>query len=149
MVTPQLLPRPTPCPAWDRAMLLGHITDSAEVVLHEAISAGRIGIRGAPGDPARSRGCAGSWPRCLHSGDRAGQPGAIGDRELTASMVAVTGAIEITVHGWDISVACGRAGPVPPGLAAVCWRPPRARPLGRPAPVVRRSGSAARPGLPR
>jgi hypothetical protein len=48
MVTPQLLPRPTPCPAWDRAMLLGHITDSAEVVLHEAIRADRIGIRGAP-----------------------------------------------------------------------------------------------------
>jgi hypothetical protein len=34
-------------------------------------------------------------------------------------MVAVTGAIEITVHGWDISVACGACRPVPPGLAAV------------------------------
>jgi hypothetical protein len=33
-------------------------------------------------------------------------------------MVAVTGAIEITVHGWDISAACGVGGPVPPGLAA-------------------------------
>jgi hypothetical protein len=48
MVTPQLQSRPTPCPAWDLAMLLGHITDSAEV-LHEAISAGPIRIRGAPG----------------------------------------------------------------------------------------------------
>jgi hypothetical protein len=34
-------------------------------------------------------------------------------------MVAVTGAIEIAVHGWDISVACGARRPVPPGLAAV------------------------------
>ena len=44
-------------------MLPGHVTASAGV-LHDPISAGRIGIRGAPGDPARSRGCAGSWPRC-------------------------------------------------------------------------------------
>jgi hypothetical protein len=35
------------------------------------------------------------------------------------SIVAVTGAIEITVHGWDISVACGAPRPVPSGLAAV------------------------------
>ena len=34
-------------------------------------------------------------------------------------MVAVTGAIEITVHGWDISVAYGARRPVPPGLPAV------------------------------
>ena len=62
MVTPQLLPGPTPCPARDLAMLPSHVTASAEVLLHEAISAGRIGIRGPrrPVDPARSRGCAGS-----------------------------------------------------------------------------------------
>ena len=34
-------------------------------------------------------------------------------------MVAVTGALEITVHGWDIWVACGARRPVPSGLAAV------------------------------
>jgi hypothetical protein len=34
-------------------------------------------------------------------------------------MVAVTGAIEVTVHGWDIFAVCGAARPVPPGLAAV------------------------------
>src|SRR5258708_36298109 len=48
MVTPQGLSRPTPCPAWDLAMLLGHITNSVDV-LHDAVSAGRIGIRAAPG----------------------------------------------------------------------------------------------------
>ena len=63
MVTPQLLPRPTPCPAWDLAMLLGHITDSAEV-LHDPISAGRIGIRGAlrgSGPVPRLRGQLATW----------------------------------------------------------------------------------------
>ena len=34
-------------------------------------------------------------------------------------MVAAAGALEITVHGWDIAVACGSHRPVPPGLAAV------------------------------
>jgi hypothetical protein len=34
-------------------------------------------------------------------------------------MVAVTGATEVTVHGWDISVAYGARRPVPPGLPAV------------------------------
>ena len=34
-------------------MLPGHVTASAGG-LHDPISAGRIGIRGAPGDPARS-----------------------------------------------------------------------------------------------
>lgn len=47
---------------------------------------------------------------------------AIADRHLTANVVAVTGAIEISVHGWDISVACGRRRPIPPLLAAEMLR---------------------------
>jgi hypothetical protein len=34
-------------------------------------------------------------------------------------MVIAAGTIEITAHGWDISVACGSRRPVPPGLAAL------------------------------
>jgi hypothetical protein len=34
-------------------------------------------------------------------------------------MAATAGAIEIAVHGWDISAACGVSRPVPPALAAV------------------------------
>jgi uncharacterized protein (TIGR03086 family) len=51
--------------------------------------------------------------------DPAGHLVAIGDRELAARMVVAAGAIEITVHGWDISVACGSCRPVPPDLAAL------------------------------
>ena len=126
--SPALLHRPTPCPGWDLETLLDHVSDSIGV-LHEAITAGDAGASAAPArgpgpgpDPvtrlraqaARLLGaCA-----CALAGP-AERPVAIWDRELTASMVAVTGAIEITAHGWDISVACGACRPVPPGLAAV------------------------------
>ena len=132
MVTPQLLSRPTPCVGWDLETLLDHVSDSIEV-LHEVIAtagadagAAPLGHPGPEPDPAvRLRGqaarllgaCAGAGP--------AERRVAIGDRQLTASIVAVTetthitAAIEITVHGWDISFACRIGRPVPPGLAAV------------------------------
>jgi uncharacterized protein (TIGR03086 family) len=126
LVTPQLLSRPTPCPDWDLEMLLDHVSDSIGV-LHEALATGCVGASAAPPDysgpgpdpVARLRGqaalllgaCAAAWP--------AERRVAIGDRELTATMIALTGAIEISVHGWDITVACGACRPIPPGLAAV------------------------------
>ena len=67
---------------------------------------------------------------------------AIGDRELTTSLVVMAGAVEIAVHGWDISMACGAAEPIPSGLAsdllpiAVLLAPAR-----RTGGVVRRSRS--------
>ena len=121
--TAQLLPRPTPCPGWDLAMLLDHVSDSIGV-LHEAITAGAAAA--PPGYPAlgpapvaRLRGQAARLLGACAAAGPAERRVAIWDRELAASMVAVTGAIEITVHGWDISVACGARRPVPPGLAAV------------------------------
>ena len=136
MVTPEQLSRSTPCPAWDLAMLLGHLTDSAGV-LHEAVRAGRVGTSAAPGgaDPVpRLRRQLAEPLGCAAAAGPADRPVAVRDRELTASMVAVTGAIEITAHGWDIGVACGRTQPVPPGLATAALAaarlliPPDARP---------------------
>ena len=121
MVTRYLLSRPTPCSAWDLAMLLGHLADSAGV-LDEAISCGRIGIRGAAAgsDPAlRVQERLVALLAATAAAGTADRPVAIGDRELTPGMAALTGALELTVHGWDIAAACGRARPVPPGLAAV------------------------------
>ena len=128
MAAPGLLPCPTPCPGWDLDMLLHHLSDSIGA-LREVIAAGAPGAGTAPpGDPgpgpvpvARLRGQAARLLDACAAGS-AGQRVAIGDRELTAGMVAVTAAIEITVHGWDIWVACtaGRpVPPVPPGLAAI------------------------------
>ena len=126
MVTPQLLSRPTPCVGWDLETLLDHVSDSIEV-LHEVIAtagadagAAPLGHPGLEPDPAvRLRGQAARLLGACAAAGPAERRVAIGDRQLTASMVAVTAAIEITVHGWDISFACGIGRPVPPGLAAV------------------------------
>ncbi len=137
--TPQLLHGPTPCPGWDLAMLLDHVSDSIGV-LHAAIAGGGAGVvpylGPTHGPAARLRGQAAMMLRAWAAAGPAERRVAIWDHELTASMVAVIGAIEITVHGWDISVACGVRRPVPPGLAAVL------QPI---APLLITSGT--RPGL--
>jgi uncharacterized protein (TIGR03086 family) len=124
LVTPGLLSRATPCADWDLGMLLDHVSDSLDA-LHEAISAGCTGWRGPASGAGRGPELAGGLRRragkllaaCAAAGPR-DHPVAIADRDLPASVVAVTGAIEIAVHGWDIRVACGASRPIPPGLAA-------------------------------
>ena len=123
LVTPGLLGRPTPCSAWRLRDLLSHMEDSL-VALHDAAAEGSIALAvwppGAPGDePAvvaslRHHGCAllGAWTRLEHD-----QPVAIGGRPLPASTVAVVGALEVAVHGWDVARSCGRAWSLPEGLA--------------------------------
>jgi uncharacterized protein (TIGR03086 family) len=126
--TAELLSRPTPCLGWDLETLLDHLSDSIET-LTEVITgdgaalAGCQAPAGCPGPPPapveRLRGIsAGLLVACAAAG-HSGRRVAVGDRELTVNMVMVTAAIEITVHGWDISVACGARRPVPPGLAAI------------------------------
>jgi uncharacterized protein (TIGR03086 family) len=140
LATPQHLSCPTPCAGWDLESLLHHVSDSVGVV-QEAITTGCIGP-GLTGTGAPGPGSTGPGPAAGDGGPdrdpvsglyrRAGQllaacaPDApaghlvtIGDRELAARMVVAAGAIEITVHGWDISVACGSRRPVPPNLAAL------------------------------
>jgi uncharacterized protein (TIGR03086 family) len=123
--TPRFLARPTPCPAWDLERLLDHVSDSIGV-LHEALADGGVDALATPGHPgprhdpvARLRGQAAQLLAARAAAGPAERRITIGDRELTASMVAVTGAIEIAVHGWDIAVTCGACRPIPPGLAVV------------------------------
>ena len=124
LTTPPMLPRPTPCPGWDLETLLAHLGGSI-AVLGEAVAPAGVTARATPRHPgqrgndpvARLRGqAAGLLAAC--AGGPAERLVAIGDRELTAGMVAVTGAIEIAVHGWDIFATCGASCPIPPGLAA-------------------------------
>jgi uncharacterized protein (TIGR03086 family) len=125
LATPRLLWRPTPCSRWDLGMLLDHVCDSI-VVVHEAMGAGEVATRPAPGYPAqkadpveRLRGHAAGRLSTCTGATSSERLVPIEDLELTARTVAVTGAIEIAVHGWDISVACGDCWPIPTGLAPI------------------------------
>ena len=122
--TPQHLPLATPCEAWDLRTLLLHVTDSL-AVLTDAMRTPHIALVPPPApeptanaDPVaclrrRARHLLGA---CATSTDE--RLVAIADRELTTTMVTAAGAIEIAVHGWDISATCGTPRPIPPGLAA-------------------------------
>ena len=123
-VTPALLPRPTPCRGWTLDMLLRHASDSL-AALHDGTVTGHVALipsipdRDPAADPARTfrdravrllaaRATAGRRPQVLD----------IGDLPLPAIAIECTGAIEIAVHGWDISQACGQHRPIPDALAA-------------------------------
>ncbi len=145
LVTPGALAWSTPCARWNVETLLDHVGDSM-AVLGEAIATARIGYPAVAGGvfdvpgtnrlpstgrwgitcrPARRdpvsrlryqaaellRTCAGAAPR-----DR---QVAVGDRHLPASTVALSSALELSVHGWDLHAACGASRPIPPVLAAI------------------------------
>ena len=123
-VTPALLPRPTPCGEWDLRGLLHHLNDSL-AALHEAAHGGRVALDPAAGvgdipaaDPVRTfreraARLLGAW------GGNAGDDRVVlvGDLPLAAGVVAATGAVELAVHGWDVSQSCGQHRPIPDALA--------------------------------
>jgi uncharacterized protein (TIGR03086 family) len=129
LVTPQSLENPTPCREWDLRALLLHMNESLQA-LHEAIAVGHLeldpsldvtDVYADYGDPMcdpvaslRNRAChmVGAWmsPSAPHVLS-------IADRCVTAEVVAAAGAIEVTVHGWDVAAACGVDRPIPGPLA--------------------------------
>ena len=124
-VTPELLSCPTPCEEWDLRMLLRHACESL-AAFGECIEAGRVGL-----DPAAEDGVLAADPARAFR-DRAGQlldawtgPGPGHQRQvveiagcpLAASVMAAAAALEVAVHGWDISRACGQRRPIPRALA--------------------------------
>ena len=122
-ITPELLSRPTPCRDWDLRMLLRHASESLAAIA-EGIETGRVGLDPAAedsdlaADPARAfRDRAGrlldAWTSCGYRGqviEVAGCP-------LAVSVMAGAAALEVAVHGWDISRACGQRQPIPLALA--------------------------------
>jgi uncharacterized protein (TIGR03086 family) len=123
-VTPALLPRPTPCRGWNLDMLLRHTSESL-AALHDGTVTGHVGLipaapdRDPAADPARTfRNRAGRLVAARATTGRRRQVLDIGDLPLPAIAMECTGAIEIAVHGWDISQACGQRTPIPDALAA-------------------------------
>jgi uncharacterized protein (TIGR03086 family) len=128
VVTPGALSCPTPCAGWDLRTLLAHLDDSL-AALHEAAppeTAPPV-IAGPPetaarvvADPVRrlrDRAChvLGGWTAAAVSGGVA--QASIAGLPLTAGLLTGVGAMEVAVHGWDVSRACGVDRPIPPSLA--------------------------------
>lgn len=106
------LGRGTPCADWDLGELLEHLDDS----LYEGLSGGRIGVL-----PHADRVCGFRTRVCAVLGAWAAGPPEevlVGERPLDVRVMAAVGAVEITVHGWDVARSCGRPRPIPEGLAA-------------------------------
>jgi uncharacterized protein (TIGR03086 family) len=126
-VTPDQFGHPTPCRGWDLRMLLLHACESM-AALTEGLDDGSIGLQPGPAirstaaDPAEIlRDNAGILlGACRNEGDdldgRAGVV-TIGGCPLATGVLVTAGALEIAVHGWDISQACGRHDPIPDLLA--------------------------------
>jgi uncharacterized protein (TIGR03086 family) len=122
-VTPELLSRPTPCRGWDLRMLLRHAGESL-VAIGSGIEAGRVGLEPAAedgdvaADPARAfRDRAGRLLEAWTSPGHQRQVIEIAGCPLALGVMAAAAALEIAVHGWDISRACGQRQPIPPALA--------------------------------
>jgi uncharacterized protein (TIGR03086 family) len=123
-VTPELMPRPTPCRAWDLRMLLLHATDSL-AALAEGLDGRHVGLypqhdsASFAADPCqafrqRARDLLGSCDRA--DADRSVVT--VGGCPMAASLLTMAGALEIAVHGWDIARSCGHREPIPAPLAA-------------------------------
>ncbi|MER6575208.1 TIGR03086 family metal-binding protein [Nonomuraea sp. NPDC001023] len=123
VVSPHVLCRPTPCSRWNLQELLDHMQDSFEALNEAAL--GRIATARRPvpvGGPASGNPALllrdgatevlDTWTGTIRAGMIA-----VGNVPMTTPMVAAAGAIEITVHGWDIARACGERRPIPHALA--------------------------------
>jgi uncharacterized protein (TIGR03086 family) len=118
LVTPPLLTRPTPCPPWTLGDLLDHLIDSM-AALQEAVDRGQVSRTPVTGGEALIPAARDHAVHLLGAWTNAGGTTTVQVEEvsLSAPVVAAAGAIEVTVHGWDVARACGEHRPIPDDLA--------------------------------
>ena len=126
LIAPGEMALPTPCAGWDLATLLAHLSDSM-ADLETAIRTGHLDLEGPPGragagqadgDPVEVLRDRAAELLCASYGY--GGPErfvAVGGLPVPAGLVACTGAVEIAVHGWDVSAARGGVNAIPAALA--------------------------------
>jgi uncharacterized protein (TIGR03086 family) len=124
LATPRLLDRRTLCPGWNLQTLLEHLSGSL-ALLQRGLTVGRVTDGPTPSrlaleaDPVeRLREQIPGLPSVCAAAD-GHCPVTIAGGELTGRTVALITALELTVHGWDISIACGTPRTIPPALAAI------------------------------
>jgi uncharacterized protein (TIGR03086 family) len=125
LVEPGDMTLPTPCAEWDLGMLLAHLSASV-ADLETAIRTGTLDLERPPdnagGDPVETlRDQAAQLLCTVYGYDGAVRFVAVAGLPVPAGLVACTGAVEIAVHGWDVSAArsaaCHLIPPIPAALA--------------------------------
>jgi uncharacterized protein (TIGR03086 family) len=122
LATPGAMRRPSPCAGWDLEALLHHLADSF-AALQEAAEHGHVAV--APttlstagrADPLEALGASACALRRAWTGARSHGQVTVDGAWMPPSLVAYTGAVEVAVHGWDVSETCGHHWPIPSHLA--------------------------------
>jgi uncharacterized protein (TIGR03086 family) len=120
-VRQELLGRTTPCEAWTLADLLAHLEDALDAFTEAA--GGSVEVRACrepsgavPSLRAKATALLDAWSRPTPGDVVIEAPGSRLD--LDTPLLVSTAALEVTVHGWDVGQATGRAARVPETLAA-------------------------------
>lgn len=122
----------TPCAAWDLGQLLAHMEDALDAFSEGArgaiapsdapSDAPRDAPSDAPGEPVpgdvrirsvqqKAAALLGAWSVATPAQVR------LGEHLIDSSVVALSAALEITVHGWDVARSTGLGTPIPDDLA--------------------------------
>ncbi|WP_406237954.1 maleylpyruvate isomerase family mycothiol-dependent enzyme [Nocardia sp. NBC_01009] len=113
------LTRPTPCRGWDLSKLLAHVDESI-AALREGVAGGRICAAPAirrPGATAVAHVQAAATGLLGDLTHYSPNPVLVSGTPLSAQTVGAAGALELTVHAWDIAVVHTPSVQIPDELA--------------------------------